>query len=156
MRILNHLFLAVMILSVTLLANSATKIVPLSPAEEQKWIGAVKAHQTADGHTVIEVVGLVEKRAHGHFKVASYDVLYDWKGHPSTVAISYWIGAKRARDLTFADLGYPMNRNGTIGQISFSDQPTLSALEKGVDAMLREVEDRYRMDCLGETPSDNC
>jgi hypothetical protein len=143
-------------LSVPALANSVAKIVPLSSAEERQWIGAVKAHKTADSRTVAEVLALVEKRAHGRFKVASYDVMYDWKGQPSSVAISYWIGTKRSRDLTFSDIDYPMNRNGTIAKISFADRLTLEALEKGADAMLAEVEQHYRMDCPADMPSDHC
>lgn len=143
-------------LSIPALANSATKTVPLSSAEERQWIGAVKAHKTADTRTVAEVLALVEKRARGHFKVASYDVMYDWKGQPRSVAISYWIGTKRSSDLTFSDIDYPMNRNGTIAKLSFADRPTLEALEKGADAMLTKVEQHYSMDCPADMPSDHC
>jgi len=76
-------------------ANSAARIVPLSSAEERQWIGVVKAHKTADSRTVAQVLALVEKRSLGRFKVASYDVMYDWTGRPSSVSISYWIGTKR-------------------------------------------------------------
>ena len=151
-----YLLAAALTLSAPVLANSAAKTVPLSSIEERQWIGAVKAHMTADGKTVVEVLSRVEKRAAGRFKVASYDVLYDWNGQPSTVAISYWIGTKRKRDLAFSDLAYPMSRNGTIAKISLVDRPTLAALEKGVEAMLAEVDERYHMDCPPDMPSDNC
>lgn len=150
------LFAAAVTLFVPALANSAAKMVPLSPVEERQWISAVKAHKTANSRTVAEVLTLVEKRAHGHFKVASYDVMYDWEGQPSSVSISYWIGTKRSRDLTFSDIDYSMNRNGTLGKIFFADRPMLEALEKGADAMLVEVEQRYRMDCPTDMPSDHC
>lgn len=116
----------------------------------------MKTHKTADGKTVQEVLSRVEKRALSRFKVASYDVFYDWNGQPSTVAISYWIGTKRKRDLVFSDLAYPMNRNGTIAKISLVDRPTLAALEKGVEAMLAEVDERYHIDCLSDMLSENC
>lgn len=151
-----YLLAAFAALLASALANSAAKIVPLPSAEERQWIGAVKARKTADNRTVAEVLALVEKRAHGRFKVASYDVMYDWKGQPSSVAISYWIGTKRSRDLAFSDIDYPMNRTGTIAKISFSDRPTLEALEKGADAMLAEVEQQYRMACPADMPSDHC
>ncbi|WP_323144903.1 hypothetical protein [Massilia phyllosphaerae] len=156
MQKLPYLIAAVATLSAPIVAHSATKTAPLSPAEERQWINSVKAHKTADGRTVVEALALVEKRAHGRFKVASYDVMYDWKGQPSSVSISYWIGTKRARDLTFSDLDYPMNRNGTIAKLSFADRPTLSSLEKGADAMLAEVEEHYRLDCPADMPSDHC
>ena len=156
MQNLTFLFAAALTLSVPIQANSAAKTVPLSTVEERQWINVVKAHKTADGKTVIEVLAGVEKRAHGRFKVASYDVFYDWNGQPSTVVISYWIGTKRKRDLAFSDLAYPMNRNGTIAKISLADRPTLAALEKGVEAMLAEVDERYHMDCPPDLPSDNC
>ena len=104
----------------------------------------------------MEVLSRVEKRAPGRFKVASYDVLYDWNGQPSTVAISYWIGTKRQRDLAFSDIVYPMNRDGTIAKISLFDQPTLAALEKGIEAMLAEVGKHYHIDCQSDMLSDNC
>ncbi len=156
MRKIAFLLAAVAALSAPALASSVAKIVQLSSAEDRQWIGAVKARKTADSRTVAEVLALVEKRAHGRFKVASYDVMYDWKGQPSSVAISYWIGTKRSRDLTFSDIDYPMNRNGTIAKISLADRPTLEALEKGADAMLAEVEQHYRMDCPTDMPSDHC
>lgn len=156
MQRLTHLIVAALMLSSPVLANSAAKTVPHSSVEERQWISAVKAHKTADGKTVMEVLSRVEKRAAGRFKVASYDVLYDWNGQPSTVAISYWIGTNRKRDLAFSDIAYPMNRNGTIAKISLVDRPTLAALEKGVEAMLAEVDERYHMDCSSDTPSDNC
>jgi hypothetical protein len=156
MQRLTYLFAAALTLSVPVLANSAAKTVSLSTVEERQWINTVKAHKTADGNTVMEVLTRVEKRAHGRFKVASYDVFYDWNGQPSTVAISYWIGTKRQRDLAFSDIAYPMNRNGTIAKISFVDQPTLAALEKGVEAMLAEIYEHYRTDCALDMPSDNC
>lgn len=158
MQKIAYLLAAAAVLSLPALANSVAKIkiVPLSSTEERQWIGAVKAHKTADSRTVAEVLALVEKRAHGRFKVASYDVMYDWKGQPRSVAISYWIGTKRARDLTFSDIDYPMNRNGTIAKISYADLPTLEALEKGADAMLAEVDQHYRMDCPADMPSDHC
>lgn len=156
MQRLTYLFAAAFTLSVPFLANSAAKTVSLSSVEERQWISAVKAHKTSDGKTVMEVLSRVEKRALGRFKVASYDVFYDWNGQPSTVVISYWIGTKRMRDLTFSDLAYPMNRNGTIAKISLVDRPTLAALEKGVEAMLAEVDERYHMDCPTDMPSDNC
>ena len=156
MQRLTYLFAAAFTLSVPVLANSAAKTVPLSSVEERQWISAVKAHKTSDGKTVMEVLSRVEKRALGRFKVASYDVFYDWNGQPSSVVISYWIGTKRKRDLAFSDLTYPMNRNGTIAKISLVDRPTLAALEKGVEAMLAEVDDRYHMDCPTDMPSDNC
>jgi len=150
------LLAAAVALSVSAPANSAAKMVPLSSAEERQWIGAVKAHKTADGRTVADVLALLEKRARGRFKVASYEVMYDWKGRPSSVAISYWIGTKRSRDLTFSDIDYPMNRNGTIAKISFADRPTLEALEKGADAIQREVEQHCRLDCPADMQSDHC
>ena len=156
MQRLTYLFVAALTLSVPVLANSAAKTVPLSSVEERRWISAVKAHKTEDGRTVMEVLSRVEKRAFDRFKVASYDVLYDWNGQPSTVAISYWIGTKRKRDLAFSDLAYPMNRNGTIAKISLVDRPTLAALEKGTEAMLAEVHERYHMDCPPDMPSNNC
>lgn len=116
----------------------------------------MKTHTTADGRTVMEVLTRVEKRARGRFKVASYDVFYDWNGQPSTVVISYWIGTKREPDLAFSDIAYPMNRNGTIAKISLVDRPTLAALENGVEAMLAEVDEHYSMDCPPEMISDNC
>ena len=99
MQSLTYLFAAALTLPVPVLANSAAKTVPLSSIEERQWISAVKAHKTADGKTVQEVLIRVEKRRLGRFKVASYDVLYDWNGRPSTVAISYWIGTKRKLSL---------------------------------------------------------
>lgn len=156
MQKLTYLFATALTLSVPILANSAAKTLPLSTAEERQWINAVKTHKTADGKTVTEVLTRVEKRSHGRFKVASYDVFYDWNGQPSTVAISYWIGTKRKRDLAFSDLAYPMNRNGTIAKISLVDRPTLAALEKGVEAMLAEVDEHYHMDCSPDMRSDNC
>ena len=156
MKRLTYLFAVALTLSIPVLANSAAKTVPLSSIEERQWISAVKAHKTADGKTVTEVLSRVEKRALGRFKVASYDVFYDWNGQPSTVVISYWIGTKRKRDLAFSDLAYPMNRNGTIAKISLVDRPTLAALEKGIEAMLAELDDRYHMDCPPDMPSDNC
>lgn len=156
MQNLTYLFAAALMLSVPIQANSAAKTVPLSTVEERQWINAVKAHKTADGKTVMEVLAGVEKRANGRFKVASYDVFYDWNGQPSTVVISYWIGTKRKRDLAFSDLAYPMSRNGTIAKISLIDRPTLAALERGVGAMLAEVDEHYDMDCLSDMPSDNC
>jgi hypothetical protein len=156
MQRLTYLFAAALVLSAPVLANSAEKTVPLTSVEEQQWISAVKAHKTADGKTVMEVLSRVEKRALGRFKVASYDVFYDWNGQPSTVVLSYWIGTKRKRDLAFSDIVYPMNHNGTIAKISIVDRPTLAALEKGVEAMLAEVEEHYHMDCPVDMPSDNC
>lgn len=156
MQSLIYLFAAALTLPVPVLANSAAKTVPLSSIEERQWISAVKAHKTADGKTVQEVLSRVEKRRLGRFKVASYDVFYDWNGQPSTVTISYWIGTKRKRDLAFSDLAYPMNRNGTIANISLVDRPTLAALEKGVEAMLAEVDEHYHMDCPPNMQSDNC
>jgi hypothetical protein len=153
---LTYLFAAALTLSVPVLANSAAKTAPLSSIEERQWISAVKAHKTAEGKTVQEVLSRVEKRALGRFKVASYDVLYDWNGQPSTVAILYWIGTKRKRDLVFSDIAYPMNRNGTIAKISLVDRPTLAALERGVEAMIAEVDEHYDMDCPSDMPSDNC
>lgn len=102
------------------------------------------------------MLALVEKRSLGRFKVASYDVMYDWTGQPSSVSISYWIGTKRSRDLTFSDLDYPMSRNGKIEKISLADRPTLEALESGADAMMAEVERRYRADFSPEMLSDYC
>lgn len=87
MRKIAFLLAAVAALSAPALASSVAKIVQLSSAEDRQWIGAVKARKTADSRTVAEVLALVEKRAHGRFKVASYDVMYDWKGQPSSVAI---------------------------------------------------------------------
>ncbi|MGX9785883.1 hypothetical protein [Janthinobacterium lividum] len=156
MQKLTYLFATALTLSVPILANSAAKTVPLSTAEERQWINAVKTHKTADGKTVMEVLSRVEKRSHGRFKVASYDVFYDWSGQPSTVVISYWIGTKRKRDLAFSDLAYPMNRNGTIAKIALVDRPTLAALEKGVEAMLAEIDEHYHMDCPPDMLSDNC
>jgi hypothetical protein len=156
MQKLTYLFATALTLSVPILANSAAKTLPLSTAEERQWINAVKTHKTADGETVTEVLASVEKRSPGRFKVASYDVFYDWNGQPSMVAISYWIGTKRKRDLAFSDLAYPMNRNGTIAKISLVDRPTLAALEKGVEAMLAEVDERYHIDCPTDMQSDNC
>lgn len=156
MQRLTYLFAVALTLPVPVLANSSAKTVPLSSVEERQWISAVKAHKTADGKTVQEVLSRVEKRALGRFKVASYDVLYDWNGQPSTVAISYWIGTKRKRDLVFSDIAYPMNRNGTIAKISLVDRPTLAALEKGVKEMVAEVDERYHLDCPSDMPSDNC
>jgi hypothetical protein len=156
MQRLFFLFAATLTLAVPVLANSTAKIVPLSSAEERQWISSVKTHKTTDGMTVMEVLTRVEKRARGRFKVASYDVLYDWNGQPSTVVISYWIGTKRKRDLAYSDLAYPMNRNGTIAKISLVDRPTLAALEKGLEATLAEFNERYHMDCPLDMPSDNC
>lgn len=147
---------AIIALSLFASVAFAASTVPLSSAEERQWISAVKAHKTSDGKTVMEVLSRVEKRARGRFKVASYDVFYDWKGQPSTVVISYWVGSKRERDLVFSDIAYPMNRNGTIAKISIIDRPTLAALERGVEAMLAEVEQHYHMDCQSDMPSDNC
>jgi hypothetical protein len=156
MQRLSFLFAAALTLSAPVLANSTAKIVPLSSAEERQWINSVKARKTTDGMTVVEVLTRVEKRARGRFKVASYDVLYDWNGQPSTVVISYWIGTKRKRDLVFSDIAYPMNRNGTIAKISLVDRPILAALEKGLEATLAEVDERYHMDCPPDMLSDNC
>jgi hypothetical protein len=156
MRKLTCLIAVILTGYVPIVASSGTKAAPLSQDEERHWIKAVKGHQTADRRTVVDVLATVEKRAHGRFKVASYGVLYDGNGQPSVVAISYWIGRKRARDLAFTDLAYPMNRNGTIAKILLTDQPTLSALEKGADAMLSEVQERYRLDCPADMPSENC
>lgn len=156
MHKLIYLLATALTLSVPILANSAKKTIPLSTAEERQWINAVKMHKTADGKTVLEVLTRVEKRAHNRFKVASYEVFYNWNGQPSTVAISYWIGTKRRRDLVFSDITYPMNRNGTIAKVSLVDRPTLTALEQGVEAMFVEVVERYNRDCPPDMLSNNC
>jgi len=152
------------ILASTMLAIIAFEAVAAAPAgvlsnaDEQRWIAAVKAHKTGDGRTVADVLSAVEKRSHGRFKVAGYDVMYDWKGQPAEVAIQYWIGSKRARDLVFSDLAYPMNRNGTIGKLSLTDRPTLGALEKGVEALQAEVDEHFRRDCPADATmrSESC
>lgn len=72
------------------------------------------------------------------------------------VKVWFLFDSNRPYSMTGHDIDYPMNFNGTIAKISFADQPSLEALEKGADAMLAEVEQHYRMDCPADMPSDHC
>ncbi|WP_211475050.1 hypothetical protein [Collimonas humicola] len=121
----------------------------LKPVDEAKWIANVKNHRTSDGSSVREVLAYVEKMRRSQFKVEKFDIGYNGAtGKPDFVSISYWIGKNRKDGDQFVDLGYPMTKEGVIATLDLKDQPMLSALEKGRDAFLREVDAFYAENCL--------
>lgn len=126
-------------------AFSKPKVLPA--AVEAKWIQAVKQHRTKDGATVSEVLAYAEKMRPRAFKAGRFDVGYNGAtGVADTVAIAYWIGAKRSPDDAFVDLGYPMSPDGKV-LAPLSAEETSAALEAGRDAFLRAVDETYRATC---------
>ena len=125
---------------------------------EQHLINTIKVHKTADGRSVAEVLATVEKQSRRRFKVSGYDVFYDQKGNPVEVSVLYWIGSKRAPDLVFVDLAYPVGRDGVIGKFNPDEHPILAALEKGVESFAAEVDHQYQADCPADTRmrSEHC
>jgi len=119
----------------------------LPNAVEAKWIQTVKNHRTKDGSTVSDVLAYAQLMRPRKFKAGRFDVGYNGAtGRPETVAIAYWIGAKRSPDDAFVDLGYRMSPAGQVLSVP-TDEAFTRALESGRDAFLRAVDDAYRETC---------
>lgn len=129
----------------------------LPAAEERRWIEAVKNRPTADGATVAQVVAYVQTLRPVRFKVSGYTVLFDSNGKPSSVAIQYWIGAKRLEGDAYSDLSYEVRSSDTGLTLVRDDKDpsfrfsTLHAVEQGRDAFIRYIDDLYEQTCVDAT-----
>lgn len=139
---------------ITVQAYAKPKV--LSSVVEAKWIQAVKNHRTRDGATVSEVLAYAQKMRPRQFRAGSFDVGYNGAtGQAETVAIAYWIGAKRAPEDAYVDLCYPMSSNGQLLPVP-ADEALATALEGGRDAFLRAIDEAYRNDCISDPDGSVC
>ena len=129
------------------LAQDHAPIRALSKADDARWISTVRTHRTQDGSTVAEVVAYVERMRPRRFKAGSFEVGYNGAtGMAESVAIGYWLGARRAPGDSYVDLGYEMTPAGAIQPVAV-DEVMTTALEDGRQAFLRAVDEAYRRDC---------
>jgi hypothetical protein len=133
----------------------------LSPAEEKRWIDAVKNHKTSDGATVMEVLKYAEKMRPKRFKLAEIQIGYNYSGEPDEVMISYFIGMKRLDGDDYT-IGYEIKRNGkeielSVPKNSVTDDTPINALEGGRDSFLLKIDQLYKDDCIDfETHAKLC
>lgn len=129
------------------LAQDHAPIRALSKADDARWISTVRTHRTQDGSTVAEVLAYVERMRPRRFKAGSFEVAYNGAtGMADTVAIGYWLGARRAPGDSYVDLGYDLTPAGAIRSVA-ADEVMTTALEAGRQAFLRAVDEAYRRDC---------
>ncbi|PFH11772.1 hypothetical protein BCF11_4230 [Collimonas sp. PA-H2] len=146
---LKLVFFCGLLVSSVALSAGVWKPAVLKPSDEAKWILNVNNHQTADGSSVRDVLAYAERVRPRQFKVAKIDVGYNGAtGKPDSVFIGYWIGRNRKEGDQFIDLGYPMTKNGAIATIDLKDRPTLTALEKGRESFLHEIDSIYSENCV--------
>lgn len=134
--------------------SAAPKLKVLPAAVESSWIKTVKLHRTKDGSTVADVLAYAQKMRPTKFKAASFDVGYNGDtGVADSVSIGYWIGAKRAPDDVFVDLGYHMSPSGAVLPVP-RDEESARALEGGREAFVRMIDETYRNACHPDPDED--
>lgn len=120
----------------------------LPKAEEAKWVAAVKALKTADGSTVGETLAFVAKMRPREFKVKEISPGYGQNGNPHGMNVCYWIGQKRLDGDEYSNNGFRVEvKNGKIIATPDNDEGT-DAIMGGRDALLRYVDQSYKMDCI--------
>jgi hypothetical protein len=135
----------------------------LSPAEEKRWIDAVKNHKTSDGATVMEVLKYAEQMRPRRFKLGTIDVGYGGAtGEPDGVGIGYFIGMKRLDGDSYTDLWYDIKLNGKeisviVPKNPVTDDTPINSLEGGRDSFLLKIDQLYKDDCIDfETHAKLC
>lgn len=125
----------------------------LPPAEEQRWIEAVKNHRTRDGTTVMEVLRHAEQMRPQRFKLAAIEVGYNGaSSEPDAVMISYFIGMKRLDGDSYS-IVYAITRSGkeiqlNVPKYSATGDSDLDALEGGRDSFLLKMDAFYKETCI--------
>ncbi len=141
-------------LPASLFALDVVKPKALASAEEMRWVDAVRNRKTLDGASVIEVLRYAEKMRRDRFKVASIEVGYNGgSGEPDGVMICYFIGMKRLNGDEYCDIIYKVKRDGKDFRITAPENPdykdtTIRILERGRDAFLIEIDERYNDTCF--------
>lgn len=131
------------------------KAQPLEAAEEKRIIEAAQSQKADDGATVLQVLQYAEKLRPKEFKLAGFEMLYSNDGKPSTVGVCYWVGAKRLEGDQYCDIAYELSadRNSfkpSVGAATPEEQRelTVSKVRRGRDAFLKEVDNRYKGECV--------
>lgn len=144
---LAHLCALMLFCSAPALAGDHAPIRALSKADDARWISTVRTHRTQDGTTVAEVLAYVERMRPTHFKAGGFEVAYSGvTGLAESVAIGYWLGARRRPGDSYVDLGYGMTPGGAVRPVP-TDEVMTTALDGGRATFLRAVDDAYRSEC---------
>lgn len=134
----------------------ASKAKEPSPQESARIISLAKDRKTSDGASVMEVLRYAEKLRKGKFKIAGdFELNYDSDGNLSGINICYWIGAKRLSGDEFCDIAYDISADRksitpSVGSLPQEQQESLTIIrvERGRDAFLKEVDQRYIGECI--------
>lgn len=132
--------------------TAPAKAEDLSSDMATAWVRAVDSRKTEDGSTVSQVLAYVQAKRPSRFKylplAGGDDIGYSGAtGEPSSVSITYWIGAKRGEGDSYVDLGYDMTPQGQVVAPSGKTTPAILALEGGKQSSLKWIDNAYDEDC---------